>query len=1009
MEVFFSPIQINDKYTFAPLHGANDVKLKSYPNFAYIKFYDLNILCDCPLICRNDLDAYTNQELIKNLSLDQLHGDTLFPATFLFNEPHSNESENSRIEVDLILISNPNGLTGVPFLLHYNNYHGESNSTHCGFGKNTSSSNYNYNKNDEDDDHQNELDYHTDDEEFFNFDRKSQYMNIYQWLDKYPVKFDIRNSRVMATPPVYQSAIVGLQQLIEYYGSNEFNHINDPFSSIKTTDLYNILASDLINIKSDILDSESLKMRYEIFSNLPENGPEYYYIEHKNYDNASKYHKHEYETIDEFGNTIQNEVINPRGSTTGFGAAVNPSAHIYDGNVFQNMPAAVGCNTSNSSTFHPPLFGNPTGEEMSYIPRMIFELQASLLNKLKPELINNKFASGHNNRFQIELLNIGQVTQLFKNFSKFNIHFFNSGFCLGGVGFHISTNNMDYDIKKETETLVIIGPTSLEFDRYPAQLCLGGLSNCNNFVFYGNFVNNKPMTSSFSDDLFNFEDQYFTEKTLSSILPIIKMKRLDRESKDEDSKTNYSIKNHNENNPNNKNKNKNKEPTQSYLQMQLDNIVEHILDTLKNNGSILIPIDCPGLLCLEVVEFIGQKISELSMPIQAPMYIVGGGISSLLLGADVSAEWTSTARTRKVMLPNPSPPFIFSFLIKSNRLYVFHTTSELSTVYREPAIFFATNSDLKFGPSNSLFKELKNNPNNAIIIIDSYVDFEQVVNNFKKESAAKFYHYPVYIEPNISSLIDEIIPYFNQSNQKFNFIIPHNVVSESILSNNKFINDENRVIFGNSIKMVPTTNKVIFNSENQIFEITGDWINVTLAPDVIKGLEMKHVSPNLCVGKAQVVFNQTEGELFISKIDNESEICSNKEETNRSNICQSNSEINTGCSDINEADSFLIVDDFDDLFVDDFHDISNVQDEQPLLFGNITLKQLIKELKRRKLDEIIVNCNDVFQDEKATSISIQSIDCKIIMLSSNNVIINSGNRESRNLIHEVISSLLTSV
>lgn len=999
MEVFFSPIQINDKYSYAPCNGENDVKLKSYPNFAFIKFYDLNILCDCPLICRNDLDADSNQELIKDLSLDQLHGETLFPALFLFNEPHhaNNQKEVERIEIDLILISNPNGITGIPFLLHYNKYHSDSNSTHKNKRKNTSSSS-SPSSSSSNNHHQHELDYLTDDEEFFNFDRKSQYIDIYQWMDKYPSKFDIKNSRIIATPLVYQSAIISLQQLIDYYGNNEFNHIRDPFSSVKTTDLYNILASDLISIKSKFLDPDSLKLRYEVFSNLPENGPEYFYMNHTNLNSINKCCTEEFDTIDEYGNTAKNEVTSSRGSTTGFGAAVNPSAHIYDGNVFHNIPATVGCNTSNSTNFHPPLFGNPSGEEISYLPRIIFEQETYLLDKIRPGYINNDFIPNHNNQFKIDLLNIGEITHCFKNFSKFDIHLFNSGFCLGGVGFHISTNNMDYDTKKTTETLVIIGPSSLEFDRHPAQLYLGGLLGCNNLVFYGNFVSNKPITNICSDDLFNFEDQYFTEKTLSSILPIIKMKGLDRESNNED-------------NPNNNDqKTINTEPAKSYLQIQLDNIIQHILDTLNNHGSVLIPIDCPGLLCFEVVEFIGQKISELSMPIQVPMYIVGGGISSLLLSADVSAEWTSTSRTRRVMLPNPNPPFIFSFLIKSNRLYVFHTTTELSTVYREPAIFFATNSDLKFGPSNYLFEKLKNNPNNTIIIIDSQVDFEQVINKFKKESALKFIHCPVYIEPNICDFIDNIIPYFNQSSQKFNLIIPHNNVSESILSNNKFINDENRIIFGNNIKMVPITNKIIFNNKNQIFEITGDWICATLAHDVINDIELRHISPDLCVGKTQAVLKHYEGSLVITKKNNypESDANSDKEERNPSN--RKRQKLKNKAN--NKKDSqFLTVDDFDDLFFDDFidfHDITNVEDDQPLLFGQITLKQLIKELKRRNFNEITVNSDDSFQDEKATSISIQSINCKIIMLSSDNVIVNSSNCEYRNLIYEIISSLLIS-
>ncbi|TRY51625.1 Integrator complex subunit 9-like protein, partial [Cryptosporidium tyzzeri] len=324
MEVFFSPIKIDNNN-----NNEENIKFKSYQNFAFIKFYDLNILCDCPLICKNDLNYNINQELFRDLDLDKLHEDTLFPATFLFNECINNIKENEKIEVDLILISNPYGLIGIPFLLHYNNYcnYLESLDSHSNNNNNQNNINNNYNQDD--------IDYHSDDSYSDEENFKQNYLNIYQWLNKYPSKFDITNSKLLITPPVYQSAILSLQQLIEYYSNNSFNNIIDPFLWLKTPDLFNIISSKLINnnVNVDDNNNNSLKIRHEIFSNLAENGPEYYYNQFSfNNDNENI---NNFNRKNDFKNT-NNELINSRGSTTGLGAAINAASHIFDGNILQN-------------------------------------------------------------------------------------------------------------------------------------------------------------------------------------------------------------------------------------------------------------------------------------------------------------------------------------------------------------------------------------------------------------------------------------------------------------------------------------------------------------------------------------------------------------------------------------------------------------------------------------------------------------------------------------------------
>ncbi|XP_664958.1 hypothetical protein [Cryptosporidium hominis TU502] len=255
-------------------------------------------------------------------------------------------------------------------------------------------------------------------------------------------------------------------------------------------------------------------------------------------------------------------------------------------------------------------------------------------------------------------------------------------------------------------------------------------------------------------------------------------------------------------------------------------------------------------------------------------------------------------------------------------------------------------------------------------------------------------------------LRENIIPYFNQNQQKFNFIIPNINKMDTILLNNQLLKDENFIIFQNYIKLIPITNKIIYNNNNKIFDITGDWIPVSLSSDIANNLEFKQIYPNSFVGKTEAFLNYEQGQLLIEEKMNKNSNISNKD---NSQVEKNDSETEFIPNNFNPADIVTKVDNIDDLFEDDFDFEYDLYNDQPVLFGSITIKNLINELKERKLDEITVNYNDLFQEEKVISISIQSINCEIIIFSSNNFLINSNNRKSRELIYEIISSLLISV
>ncbi|KAH8742130.1 hypothetical protein FG386_003457 [Cryptosporidium ryanae] len=1015
MEVFFSPIKqtargesSDDRNCNSGVGARDNLKYKCYPNFSYIRLCDLNILCDCPLISKSDIDSEANRDFFAELGLEELHDDTLFPITFLFNSPscdnasgegkesseppnngllsgdkdckvgsrcscqdsfgdldgdgcvigetedcfsgsetaadldddnakgengsnsdgeesRSNESEredednykygrvnysnyrnigkhrSNKINIDLILITNPAGLTGIPFLLYYNNFEKENcDKMRTGYLNESS----------------------------------AELGNLYKWILQFPSKFDVTNSVLLITPHVYQASLIGIQQLIEYnssYMQKDYNDIVDPFVEMKTSDLYNMLFVD----KKD----ESLETRSRMFNNLQENRSEYFY---KDSDLSNSLL-----IRDKYNNVIStnNRKYNTLEST------ITTSSHIFDGNITQNLPGTIGCNTSNTSISNPPLFGNLSGEEMSLYPRILHE-DKYLLNTFSN---NNRksYICSPCRSFEIRIVHIGEHIEIEKSVCKFQVHAFSSGFSLGSVGFHISVRNVDFDPQKPFNNVTILGPTSIELDRYPAPLCLNDLLKSNYLVYYGNYFSEVR------------DESHPEEGGLNG---------------DPGSNTSDDC-----------NVSSNRKSSSTY-ESQVDKIVDSIVSTINRNGSTLIPIDCFGLHCFEIVETIGQRISELALSKQVPIYIVGGGLSTIILHGDISSEWTAYSRSRKSMLPNPSPPFLFSFLKKSNRLYVFHDLKGLSTVYREPGVFLASNSDLKYGPCTELFRILNNKPENTLIVIDSYLYFDSFIKGYD-DVKMSILHIPLCIEPNIYELLNTMMPYFDQN--KFSIIMPNHKQTVLNINNNSVKKMRNNII------AVPITRNIVFseNNCNRIFNFTNNWLPVTLSCDFIDSAILKQLDNNKFISKINCNFYFSEGEIVVDKYTPD-------EEGDLNNELLDDTEL------FKNAIANIEIKSEDELQDEDVtnHKSNDLEDDQIILFGKITIKTLINQLKINNISDIVLNLNDEFLDKKdITSISIPSLSCKIIIISSNNVIINTKNNDSRETIYNIISNLLTCV
>ncbi|OII78062.1 hypothetical protein cand_037100 [Cryptosporidium andersoni] len=871
---------------FPPLSNVDD---SLSPVFSIISFHGLNILCDCPLLTKYYLKEHygnTLDKLITNIKeFNELDDYYVFPATILLG---LGDNRNENIPIDLILITHPDGLMGIPFHLHYNQLYRDYNLKHNGCEKETNL-------------------------ESLKQDSPEYILSLLSYLSC----IDISNALLAVTPPVFQSATVALQQLIQYSETIQSN-ISNPFIWLRTSDIFNLFTSlnKLRKVEGTVecpykLDKSSTYLRHQVITNLPESGPEYFYNQ-SIVSNTS-----------ERNNFTGSADSNMRGSTTGLGAAVGAATHIFDGNTLYNYPATIGGHNCTSSTSNPPLIGPFLGEEISGYARGIIESELYQHISKENDITNQQYISNsiftENSRFSIKLLHIGQREKICKNLTTFILYPLDSGYCLGGVGYCLATNNRSPENSLKDEKIVIFGQVSTEVDRYPSPLNLNDIHEASNVVFYGNIISMK-------------QAEYIHK--IAESTNIVQLSNL------------------------------------SYYLTEIKIILNYIKHTLYRSGSILIPTDLYGQYCMELIEYIGQYVSELPIQYQVPIYIVGGGISTILSNADVSSEWTCSNKSRKSMLPNPISPFLFSQLKSSNRLYTFHTIEELSIVYREPAIFFASSSDLSFGPWIRILNQLYSDPKNTLLTIDprtdiSYLTMKYNLNDDKIDHIELVY-FPLILFPTLNSLMTEIFNNHNSKNPKFKVLIP--------LNKNNHLKDSDIINFPMEYKTkileVPRQIQTLTRSNDEN-GAKYNWFPASLSFNAKNKSFLKSISQGVYVGRINAIINCNEGNISIEEFDQDQ---------------------NTATQNTN----------------------NNVPKEK-ILMGYTTVYSILSALRKHDINDAVIlkyidNTDNSLNDRKNLStIFIPSLSCTITLTSSCVCNISTTKSTSRNIVSGIMKSLVSKI
>uniref|UniRef100_A0A1D1XDH8 Integrator complex subunit 9 n=1 Tax=Anthurium amnicola TaxID=1678845 RepID=A0A1D1XDH8_9ARAE len=126
-----------------------------------------------------------------------------------------------------------------------------------------------------------------------------------------------------------------------------------------------------------------------------------------------------------------------------------------------------------------------------------------------------------------------------------------------------------------------------------------------------------------------------------------------------------------------------------------------VMDTVKREGSVLIPIGRLGII-LELLEKISWFLE--SSELKVPIYMISSTADEILAFTNVVPEWLCNERQEK--LYSGLPLFGHEKLIKEKRLQIFPViqSSNLIETWKEPCIVFSPHWSLRLGPTIHLLR-----------------------------------------------------------------------------------------------------------------------------------------------------------------------------------------------------------------------------------------------------------------------------------------------------------------
>ncbi|KHN85604.1 Integrator complex subunit 9 -like protein, partial [Toxocara canis] len=185
------------------------------------------------------------------------------------------------------------------------------------------------------------------------------------------------------------------------------------------------------------------------------------------------------------------------------------------------------------------------------------------------------------------------------------------------------------------------------------------------------------------------------------------------------------------------------------------NLFTVMADTLKKNGSVLMPMCSTGVL-YDLLEVITVQLDQQNVPMDIPVYFISPVAESSIAFSNIYAEWLSEKKQNMVYIPEE--PFTHAFLMRGGRLKVFESLhGALCHQIKTPCILFTGHPSLRFGEAVRFLELWGNNPRNAIIMTDPDYPLKDVYGPYQNLAIRAFF-YPIDTRLDYSQLNPSIMP-----------------------------------------------------------------------------------------------------------------------------------------------------------------------------------------------------------------------------------------------------------
>ncbi|VDK79733.1 unnamed protein product [Litomosoides sigmodontis] len=180
-----------------------------------------------------------------------------------------------------------------------------------------------------------------------------------------------------------------------------------------------------------------------------------------------------------------------------------------------------------------------------------------------------------------------------------------------------------------------------------------------------------------------------------------------------------------------------------------------IADTLKRNGSVLMPI-CPTGILYDLLEVISMQLDQHDVPVDVPVYFISPVAESTLAYSNIYAEWLSEKKQNMVNIPEE--PFKHGVMSRNGRLKVYDNIyDDFCRQMRTPCVIFTGHPSLRVGNAVHFLEMWGSDSKNALIMTDPDYPIQSVYGPYEKLSIRAFF-FPIETRLDFSQLNPSILP-----------------------------------------------------------------------------------------------------------------------------------------------------------------------------------------------------------------------------------------------------------